>query len=158
MSEQKECNELTFEEKIVETLKGDTQKDALNFVAFLKANNLSTGDNHGTIVFNGDVLAWMHMDGKPDLPGPWTIWPDLIGTVPEGFIFEEAMKEVAWQNINICASCGGECAPGNKKSVFGKEFDNVCGAMLAFTDPDCESLECLKKLIEMRKYAMNVGE
>ena len=158
MSEQKECSELTFEEKIMETLNGDTQKNALNFATFLKANNLSTGENHSTIVFNGDVLAWMHMDGKPDLPGPWTIWPDLIGTVPDGFIFDEKMIEVAWQNINICASCGGGCSPGNKKSIFGKDFDNVCGAILAFTDPGCESLECIKKLMEMRKYVINIGE
>jgi len=29
--------------------------------------------------------------------------PDLIGTVPDGFDFNDAMKEIAWKNVNICA-------------------------------------------------------
>jgi len=101
----------TFEETIKDTLTGETQKNALNFTAFMAANGITTGENHGTVVYNGKVLAWMHMDGKTDLPGPWTVWPDLIGTVPDGFDFDDAMKEIAWKNVNICASCGSDCAP-----------------------------------------------
>jgi len=142
---------MTFKEMIESTLTGETQKNALDFAAFMAANGITTGENHGTIVCNGKVLAWMHMDGKPDLPGPWTVWPDLIGTVPDGFDFNDAMKEIAWKNVNICASCGSECAPGSKKSIFGKDFDNVCGAILAFTDPDAETLKCLERLIVLVK-------
>jgi len=141
----------TFEETIKETLKGETQKNALNFAAFMAAHGITTGENHGTIVYNGTILAWMHMGGEAELPGPWTVWPDLIGTVPDGFDFDDAMKEIAWKNINICASCGGDCAPGNSKKIFGKDFENVCGAILAFTDPDAETLTCLMRLIELVK-------
>jgi len=145
----------TFEETIKATLNGDTQKSALDFAAFLNANDMTTGENHGTVVYNGEVLAWMHMDGKPDLPGPWTVWPDLNGTVPDGFEFSDAMKEIAWKNVNICASCGSNCTPGSKMNIFGKDFDNVCGAMLAFNGPDMDTLECLKKLMELRKYVVS---
>ena len=144
-----------FEDFIKKFLKGDTQKNALDFAVFLKANDITTGENHGTLIYKGDVLAWMHMDGKPDMPGPWTIWPDLTGTVPDGFVFDDAMKEIAWKNVNICASCGSNCTPGSRKTIFGKEFDNVCGAILAFTDPHFETLECVKKLMEMRIYSID---
>jgi len=43
----------------------------------LKASNMTAGENHGTAVYQDNVLAWMHVDGKPEMPGPWTIWPDL---------------------------------------------------------------------------------
>jgi hypothetical protein len=43
-------------------------------------------------------------------------------------------------------------------TIFGKDFENVCGAILAFTNPDFETLKCVKKLMEMRKHALNVGE
>jgi len=141
----------TFEEMIKNTLTGETQKNALDFAAFMVANGMTTGENHGTVVYNGKVLAWMHMDGKQDLPGPWTVWPDLIGTMPEGFDFDDNLKKIAWKNVNICASCGSDCAPGSKKNIYGKEFENVCGAILAFTDPDAETLKCLKRLMELVK-------
>ena len=144
-------NTQTFEEMIKNTLTGETQKNALDLAAFMAVNGITTGENHGTIVYNGIVLAWMHMDGSPDLPGPWTVWPDLIGTVPEGFDFNDTMREIAWKNVNTCASCGSDCTPGSKKNIFGRDFDNVCGAILTFTDPDAETLKCLKRLLELIK-------
>ena len=141
----------SFEESINITLKGETKRNALDFAAFLKANDLATGETHGTVVYKDNVFAYLHMDGKPEMPGPWTIWPDLDGTVPDGFTLDDSMKEIAWKHVNICADCGSGCAPGSSKTIYGKEFENVCGAILAFTDPDSQTLECVKKLMELRK-------
>jgi len=33
-----------------------------------------------------------------------------------------------------------------------KEYDNVCGAVLASTNPGSEALECVKQLLKLRKY------
>ena len=148
-------NVMKFEETITNVLKGSTQKNALDFAAFLKANEMTAeeGQDHGgTVTYKGNILAYMHMDGKAEMPGPWTIWPDVSGTVPEGFELDDEMKEIAWAHINICGSCGGDCAPGSRKSVYGKEFDNVCGALLAFTDPNPNDLECLKSLLQLIKH------
>ena len=148
-------NVKSFEEVIVEVLDGDTQKNALDFAAFLKANGMTTGENHGTVMHEDKVLAYMHMDGKPEMPGPWTIWPNVKGTVPDGFEFDEAMKSIALNHVNVCGKCGGTCAPGSRKTVYGKEFDNVCGALLAFTDPTPDTLVCVKRLLELIKYDVN---
>jgi len=142
----------SFEETIVEVLDGDTQKNALDFAAFLKANGMTTGENHGTVMCEDKVIAYMHMDGKPEMPGPWTIWPDVNGTVPDGFEFDEAMKSVALNHVNFCGKCGSTCAPGSRKTIYGKEFDNVCGALLAFTDPTHDALVCVKRLLELIKF------
>jgi len=149
MSEQ---NTLSFEETITKVLEGKTQENALDFVAFLKANNMATGENHSTVTYEGNVIAYMHMDGKDEMPGPWTVWPSVTGDVPDGFTLDDNMKAVAWANINICADCGSGCAPGSKKVVYGKEFDNVCGALLAFTNPNGDALLCLKKIMQLIKH------
>jgi len=148
MSEQ--C--LSFEETILKVLEGKSQENALDFAAFLKSNNLATGENHGTVTYEGNVIAYIHMDGKNEVPGPWTIWPSVTGTIPEGFTLDERMKEIAWANINVCGKCGGECAPGSTKTVYGKEFDNICGAILQFTNPDADALKCVKTMLQLIKH------
>jgi len=138
----------------IEILKDETQKNALAFAAFLQANEMLAGGEHGAVSYQGKTIAYIHMDGKPELPGPCTIWPEGdFSRVPEGFAFDEAMKKIAWANVNVCGDCGSNCAPGSRKTVFGKEFDNLCGSVLAFNDPDAETLECVKLLILMRKKA-----
>jgi len=141
----------TFEEKIMSTLSGDTQKSALDFATFLKANGMATDENHGQVICNGKTLAYIHMDGNAEMPGPWTVWPDGdFSDVPQGYDFDEAMKEIAWAHVNVCGNCGQACAPGSDTILFGKGFEGVCGAVMAFTDPDEKALMCLEKLLLMK--------
>jgi len=153
----------SFDEHITETLAGDTQKNALDFAAFLKASGMTTGEGHGMVeghsmvMYDGKVIAYMHMDGKPDLPGPWTIWPSWKQTVMDGFILDEATIAIVHANVNICSNCARNCARGSTKTVYGKSFDNVCGAKLAFTDPNPETLKCVKTLLEMIKEDIQNG-
>jgi len=141
-----------FEETIATKLKGDTQKNALDFAAFLKANEMTPGGEHGQVTYKGKTMAHIHIDGEAEMPGPWTIWPEGdFSSVPAGFDFDDSMKNIAWANVNVCGNCGGACAPGSRQTIFGKEFDNICGAVLAFNNPDVNTLACVKKLFEMKK-------
>jgi len=149
--------EKTFEKAILSTLEGSAQKNALDFVSLLKVGDMTTGENHGTVIWKGDILAYIHMDGKPEMPGPWTIWPNVTGSVPEGFVLDEATRDIALRHINICADCGSKCAPGSRKNVYGKEFDNVCSAALAFTDPDADAIKCVIRLLELIKHDIFLG-
>jgi hypothetical protein len=63
---------------------------------------------------------------------------------------DENIKEIAWLNVDFCGNCG-YCTGGRCKMIFGKEFTNVCGTTFRFTDPDVETLGCMKKLVEIRK-------
>ena len=102
--------------------------------------------------YNGKIVCYMHLDGSPDEPGPWTIWSDGdYSSEHKDFPIDEKIKEIAWANINKCRSCGGKCSPGKNKVIFGKGFDNVCSADMAFYKPNYETLRCVKKLLEIRK-------
>ncbi|MCL2512442.1 MAG: hypothetical protein FWF08_00955 [Oscillospiraceae bacterium] len=146
-----------LEDVINEVFSGDTLKNALDFTAFLRANEMIYRKSHGEISYNGNCVCYMHLDGLAQKPGPWTIWTegDYSGE-REDFPMDEHMKEIAWANVNICASCGGSCSPGKRTTIFGKEFDNVCSAAMAFYIPDTETLECVKKLLEIRKKEINL--
>ena len=64
---------------------------------------------------------------------------------------DESIKEIAWKHVDICSNCGGcKNSGGNRKTIFGKEFDNVCVTPMRFENPDAKTVECVKKLIEIR--------
>ena len=150
MSEKrKTMNELISEAN----LSGDTLANANDFARFLESEGMVAGGEHGAVTYNESTICYLHIDGKDEVPGPWTVWPDGDYSVntPE-LSLSENQKEIAWANINICADCGCECAPGSTKDVFGKQFDNLCaGAVLAFCNPSGETLECLKVILKSRK-------
>jgi len=140
-----------FEDKIISILSGDTQKNALDFAAFLKANDIIVDENHSKVIFNGKTLAYIYMDGNAEMPGPWSVWPEGdFDAATEDYDFDEPMKKVAWEHINLCGKCGQPCAPGKNRTLFEKEFEGVCGSVMVFTDPGGDDLICLQKLLLMK--------
>jgi len=145
-----------FEGFVKDVLNGDTLKTALDFAVFLRANDMIAGGEHGEISYKNKCLCYMHLDGDEQAPGPWTIWTEGdYSNEHEDVPMDERMKEIAWEHVNHCANCGGSCSPGTSKVIFGKEFENVCSADMAFHIPDTEALECVKKLLEMRKIVLS---
>ena len=136
---------------INEVLQDDTRKNALNFVSFLTANEMIVGENLSEVSYKDEVICYIHIDGSDQVPGPWTIWSDDNAIYEqEDVSLDKNTKEIAWKHANACGSCGGGCSPGSRKMIFGKEFNNICGSTFMFTDPDAETLKCVKKLLEMR--------
>ena len=157
MSEQKKIEDI-----INETLKGDIQKNALDFVAYLRASDMTVGEEHGIIKYKGENVCYYHFDGGSEYPSPWTVWSE--GDYNKEHLeipLEEKQKEFVWKYaINNCGNCGSGCHPGSTKTIFGKEFENVCNAVLNFYvyggETDIECLECMKKIINIRKH--NIDE
>lgn len=153
-----------IERAIQEALTGDAREQALDFVTFLRENEVPTaeGETYWDIQLQGKSLCFLWIDGAAQMPGPWTIWSDQdTGTwfswTEEGpgaenadFPEDERTKQAAWAHVNPCASCG-DCAPGRDKTVLGKPFENLCNSTLAFTNPDSEALACAKKMVLARK-------
>ena len=141
-----------LEAALPEILSGDTLKNALDFMAFLKANGMLAGGAHGEVSCKGKCMCYMHFGTWAQAPDPWTIWT-------EGDYSEEQadtpisteLKEIAWANVNRCTSCGCGRQPGKRKIIFGKAFENVCNADMAFYLPDAGALTCVKQLLLMRK-------
>jgi hypothetical protein len=154
--------EQRIENFIDEVLTGDEQKNALEFASYLRASEMVfergkgywEGKLYWVIKYKDESVCFILVgaEEKPG-PGPWIIWSDNSGSNWfEDFPLDEHMKEIAWKNVDICGNCGGCGNPGgSRKTIFGKEFNNVCITPMRFTNPDAGELEFVKKMGEIRK-------
>jgi hypothetical protein len=148
---------------IDKVLTGETQKNALEFASYLRANEMLFVRGKG---YWEDKLYWMikykdeyvcfiliNGSGSEEKFAPWTIWSDdSDSNWFEYFPLDEPMKEIAWRNVDACGNCGGCDNPGgSRKTIFGKEFNNVCRTTMRFINPDTEALECVEIMVEIRK-------
>ena len=153
----------TFEEYLESKMKGDALKNALDFVAYLKANDV-TSDFNGFCYKGEGVCTICDFDEafgeKFESPVPVIFFNGVCE--PATFPVDEQIKEFAQANVHYCAyftSNGKECGcgdrPGKRTAIFGKEFDHVCHSPLWFLGPDAEALENIKKLVEIRKHEID---
>jgi hypothetical protein len=134
---------------IENSLKGDLLVNAKNFVTFLNENDMVFKDS--TVTYKSGVVCYMHIGGE-EYPGPWTIWSEGdYCNESDDVSMSLRMKETAWENVNICGNCGSNCSPGKQTTIFGKKYDNVCNAVMAFNCPDEAKLECVKQILHIRK-------
>jgi hypothetical protein len=144
----------TIEDIIREKLTGDVQKNALDFVAYLRANEIEIPPNEpdgdfwnasykgeGVCVINLPAVYENHVGFDTfinDLPDAWKNSPDM----------DERTKEIVWANVRPHdPTCHGKCSPGSRKIIFGKVFDNLCGSFLGIYSPNAETVDCMKKII-----------
>ena len=118
----KQMSKKRIEEVISETLKDGAQKNALDFVRFLREKEipLEESDNYWEVKYRDKGICFMWIDGTDNKPGPWTIWSN--GDY-DNFLVDDHIKELAWANINPCGSCGEACSPGSSKMVFEKKYE-----------------------------------
>jgi len=156
-----------FENELKDFLSGDTLKNALDFVDYLKINEIIT-------VFSGYENVWhvrylnehvcvivfldsaakpiCFFDGVMKPPDPWTIfWGDYDEYEHKDVQVDERFQEFVWASVHTCEKCPCNNKMEMRRTIFGKEYENLCHCSLAFTNPDAEALEYVKKLVEMRK-------
>ena len=153
-----------IEDVIKNVLKGDAQKNALELIAHIRANedagkfSISMYDDENESAWGGltvSNLGYIVVTGSDDFPGPWTMWMEA-DNLGEGLetLADENLKEFAWSHVSPCGNCGahgGQCAPGKHTRIFGKDFENTCQANLIFINPNAETVEGMKKIIDVRK-------
>ena len=157
-----------IEDVIRDILKDDSQKNALDFAMYMNKNAVSNSDfifvkndeadeSGWKAAYKDESICFMYISGNEEFPGPWTVWidGDYIGKHTESV--DEKIKEAAWENVAPCGSCGGKCTPGSRRTIFGKDFENVCNSTLMFTNPDAELLECMIKIADIRKNDIAKG-
>ncbi|MCL2372993.1 MAG: MerR family transcriptional regulator [Defluviitaleaceae bacterium] len=149
---------LEITEQLDKKVPGDMLNSVLDFGAFLQANDAVV--NGAEVSYKGKPLCYMHLDNTTAEPGPWTIWTEGdYHSEHANFPIDEQTKEIAWSHVNICANfasdgkhCGCGSQPGHCKVIFGKTFDNVCNADMAFYIPNAIEVECAKKMLLTRKH------
>jgi len=146
-----------IEDIINSTLKSNAQKNALDFVAHLQADESfsfskdENDDGKWWIKCNNNLVCEIQVKTPDDSHESWDVWVygDCIGAHDSPV--DESIKEISWKNITLCGDCGAGCAPGRSKTVLGKEFNNVCQSTLAFPSPETDALNCLKKIVTVIK-------
>jgi len=149
-----------IEDIINNVLNGDAKVNALDLVAHIRA--LEESDNY-TISMHDEKdetgwvasnLGFIFISGSDDFPGPWTMWMEA-GNIGEGLEHpaDDHIKEFAWSHVSPCGSCGGNCSPGISTKVFGKDFDNTCQSNLIFINPSAETVNSMKKLVDIKREA-----
>ena len=140
---------LKIEDDIIASEMSDQQKrNALDFVAHMKANEMATDDNH--FEYAGDYVCQIIIYTDNGVPG-WIIFMGGYDSVLcrdeyQDFFIDQELKEFAWAHVNHCDNHGCGTEPGKRITLFGKAFKNLCTAILLFKNPDGETLELVKKL------------
>jgi hypothetical protein len=156
--------EQRIENYIFDVLIGDTQKNALDFVAYLRANEMLFEKGKGywedklywMIKYKDEYVCFILVNGYGSVgdktePEGWIIWSDDSGSNWfENFHLDDYIKKIAWDNVDFCAKCGS-CSGGTSKTIFGKAFDKICRTTFRFNNPDVQALKCVKKMVELRK-------
>ena len=141
-----------FEEKINTTLSGDTLKNALDFVAFLQANDdflaePCEGADGWNIYRKGINSAFVSFDSDKNVF-------DIvlhINTYSAKESVDDDLKEFTWSHVIICPQgCGETTLCGESKinnEIFGKKYEHICQSPLYFPNPTANEMEKVQKLL-----------
>ena len=162
MSKQKERETIAkVENEIKSILDGDNLKHALDFIAHMTEIGMTLEmDYHPTFKYMGEWVCLLVIIPKNnDQSSMFGIcsWPGELDVVEsKHFPINDALKDFAHANVKICFNCGG-CKdsdyPGPLvKTVFGKEYNNVCCNAFHFFNSNDEEMENAKKLMELLKH------
>ena len=139
-----------IEDMIYEKLPDEAQKNALDIINYLGEDVLLEDEDWcWKAKFNGETVFHFRIGGFQNEPN-WLAWSAVAVDYSDTEIDEQS-KKIAWKNICTCGKCGSDCAPGRRVVIFGKIFENCCTSSLIFINPNRDGLECLKKLIDIRK-------
>ena len=159
---------MQIENVINERLIGDARKNALEFIAYLRENEIQLEREVGGYwddkfyygaIFNNNFVCFILISNEEKTdPESWTVWSDDSGSRWfEDYLLDERLKEVAWKNVDVCGNetdtaCGGcPSIGGQPKTVFGKLFNNTCGTTFRFNNPSGIEIDCLMELMNIRK-------
>jgi ferredoxin len=145
---------------ISDVLTGDVLSSALSFITYLREHKINPGwsaTNAWKISYRGFTVCFIRLYGAADYhgiePNSWTVLP-FIGEYEESLLSDE-FKEIVWENRRKCGGCG-QCAL-RVSSIFGKKYDYACEASILFTNPTSDDIECIKKMIELRRSDIKAG-
>lgn len=154
--------EQNMESHINEVLVDEAQKNALDFVQYLRANDMqferSTTDYwkdklYWYVKYQNEFAGFILINGYGSVgdetePEGWIFWSDNYNSdLFADFPLDERTKEIAFKHVDF-----GTCGGGLTVKLFGKEFSPVCnGTTFRFDNPDTSEVECAKKLVEIRK-------
>ena len=150
----KQGRKLKIEDAILHRLKGDPQKNALDFIAFIHANNLTLErlvDCDGWNVYvKGINSAFLAVDGEKN-----EFRIVLHISRYDGQPVDDDLREFTWAHVVFCPQgCGSPvfCEESqNRRIILGKEYESTCQSPLAFFNPDAHETKQVQQLLLLLK-------
>ena len=136
-------SEQSIEEIISDNLPVAYQGNALDFIRFLRENEMELIRDNG--YWENKIYYLIKFQNKY-----------MCFIAIKDFPIETELKETAWEHADVCQNCGS-CSGGRKKIIFGKEFDNICSTTFRFDNPDAADLLFMKKLLSAGKREILQG-
>ena len=159
-----------LEDVINEVLSESVCDNALDFVAFLRANKMTTpwsAKNSWKICFKGKNMGFMSTSGTAAYRGlgenSWHIcftdseFANDDTACGEQCVLSEKQKDTIWNTLRNCQKCPYLCNPGKSMTIFGRKFDSVCHQWLSLVNPNAETLDCVKKWFYLYKNSIING-
>lgn len=148
---------MEIEYYIEKHLTGSTKQVALDFIGFLRDNEVAFIKDEGYwrskiyyyLKYKGINIAFIAIKDPDEPENLWTVWSD-DSSIYEADISCDSIKQAAWTHVDFCGGCGS-CGGGKQKKIFGKAFDRVCGCTFRIDNPNEHDLPFLKRMIEIRK-------
>lgn len=153
-------SERKIEDYIINELSSDDQDIALDFIEYLKNNEMEFVKDNGDcwkdkiyywVMYKTKCVCFIAIKDPDEKENRWTVWSDdMSSDFLKNYPIEDEMKEIAWNHVDMCGNCGS-CRGGRTKIIFGREFGRVCGCTFRFDNPDAKELLFMKKMVEIRK-------
>lgn len=149
-------------ERIVDdTFPINLKHNILDLLLFFKSNSMEIKRLFGywsnqlyySVSYQNECVCYILFNGTGDEKqfSPLTIWTDDSKSKwYESCDLTDEEKRIAWGNVDYCVNCGS-CKGGTAKTIFDKQFNNVCRTTLRFTNPDKNEFSVLKKITLIRK-------
>jgi len=146
---------------------GDIRKNILDFVAYLRTNNMSfrwSGVNTWKAYIKSKCICRVAL-GKIVWSGKnsdfwWVVLSLTNLNEYKESITDSRVQKIIRDNIKYCNKCSG-CTPGIEMTIAGIELKNICRDLsVVICDPDEEVLNGIKTLLELEQQARmeNIGK
>lgn len=151
-------SEQNMEKVIRESLTGDAQRNALELAAFMDANDISCiritdgyweDKIYFVCIYNDQAVCNISFNEHED--NTWYVTGDDDNDNWHANVSLSESENV-WMYVAVCENtqrCYDGCIRSHK-TIFGKEFDNVCPIVMKFTNPDTMAVACMKVVFEAR--------
>lgn len=145
-----------IENYIEENLTDEARQTALDFVTFLRINKIEFIKDNGywkdkiyyMLKYKDAYVCFIAIKDPDEPENLWTIWSDDSNAYEDSDV-DDCIKSTAWNYVDHCGNCGS-CSGGNRKTIFGKSFERVCGCTFRIDNAKLSDLPFLEKMIDLR--------
>lgn len=145
-----------IENYIEENLTGEARQTAMDFVSFLRSNELEFIKDNGywkdkiyyMLKYKAAYVCFIAINDPDEPENLWTIWSDDSNAYEDSDV-DDCIKSAAWNYVDHCGNCGS-CSGGKRKIIFGKSFERVCGCTFRVDNAKASDLPFLEKMIDLR--------